>query len=199
LVIGAARLVQPEVLDKRERPVRHECFSSLVPAEIGIDPVHRRGREHGLEAFAGKGCILEAGVHELYVADVPDGLPRERDQPIAGLDGRDPQAACEEAAGQLPGPTADLKHSIANGETCGLTGVIQQRLRICRAVTIVLVRDLVEDLAVAALECSVRHRSNVGRVPDDRPLGGARWVTRLGPCRSILILSSPPIDRGMRR
>jgi O-methyltransferase involved in polyketide biosynthesis len=47
-------------------------------------------------------------------------------------------------------------------------------------VTVILVRDLVEDLAVAALECSVRHPSNVGRVPDDRDVLGLVLVPKHG-------------------
>ena len=99
---------------------------------------------------------------------MPNVLLRQRDQPLAGLDRRYAQVPGEQTAGQLPGPTANLKHPIAGTESRDLADVIQQHVRVCRAVTVVLFRDLVEHLAIAALKSAVRHRGNVDRVADDR-------------------------------
>ena len=83
---------------------------------------------------------------ELHAARI---APGERDQVLAALDRGHLQASVNQAPGQLPGAASDFEHSVAHDQAAGLTGQIDQLVRIGRAVAVVLDRDGVEHRAVA--------------------------------------------------
>ena len=66
LIFLAPRLLKPEVLHEGERPAGNKHVSGLLPANLGVNPVKRRRREHGLKLLAGKRCILKLSVHEFH-------------------------------------------------------------------------------------------------------------------------------------
>src|ERR1700722_16026407 len=128
LIIGAARLVQSEILNERKRSAGYERVCRALPADIGIDPVDRRGREDGLEVLVGESRVLEAGVHELKFARALKSQLGKPRQLSTRLDRRDSQASRQEAAGQLSSSTANLKHMVATLEAGGLASKIEQLL-----------------------------------------------------------------------
>ena len=158
--------MQSEVLDERKRPAGHERVRCALPADIGIDPVNRRSREDGWEVPVGESCVLESGVHELQLARARKSLLGKPRQLSARLDRRDAEAPSQKAAGQLSSPATDLEHLVAALEAGEEAGEIDQLLGVGWAVAVVLDRHLIEDFAVAALECSVRHAHKVGDAAD---------------------------------
>jgi hypothetical protein len=132
--------------------------------------VDRRSREDGPEVLAGKSCVLKSRVDELQLARAVESLLGESRQLSARLDRRHAQASSEEAAGQLSGSATDLEHLIAALEAGDPASEIDQLLGVGWAVPVVLGRDPIEDLAVAALQCSVLHAHKVGDAADERLL-----------------------------
>jgi hypothetical protein len=79
--------------------------------------------------------------------------------------------------GQLSSPTTDLKHLVAALKAGEEAGKVDQLLGVGWAVPVVLGRHLIEDFAVAALQCSVRHAHKVGDAADGALLDStAVWV-----------------------
>ena len=68
LVIGEAAIVDPAVLNQRERPARGEQAGGLLPADVGVDPVKRGRGEQRLVEPMGKVSVLEPRVDELDLA-----------------------------------------------------------------------------------------------------------------------------------
>jgi hypothetical protein len=60
------------------------------------------------------------------------------------------QAPGGKAARQLAASTPNLKHMIAAPDPCDLASLVDEFVRISRAVAVVLSRDLIKDLAVTA-------------------------------------------------
>ena len=172
--------MQPEVLDEGKRPTGYERIRRLLPADIGIDPVHRGRREDGPKMLTGKPRVLKSGIHDLKLARAPKSLPGEPCQLSARLDRRYAQAPSQEATCQLSGSTTDLEHPIPAVEPDELKGATDQLLRVGWAVPVVLTRHLIEDPAAAALQCSVGHAHKVCGAAD-----GA--ATRLGVPRSYAL------------
>jgi len=87
----------------------------------------------------------------LAARKVTSGVPGRFQAAVefAGLDGRHPQTASEQAARQLSGATADLQHGCATTETPHLARPVDQRVGVRRPVTVIRLGDLVEHLAVA--------------------------------------------------
>ena len=170
--------MQSEVLDERKRPAGHEHVRCALPTDIGIDPVDRRSREDGPEVLVGESCVLESGVHELQFARAVKSLLGEPRELSARLDCRDTHAPSQEAAGQLSSPTTDLKHLVTALEAGDLAGEIDQLLGVGWAIPVVLGRHLIEDSAVAALQCSVRHAHKVGDAADEALLVVGALVRR---------------------
>lgn len=134
------------------------------------------GREDSPEVFLGHLCVLESGGHELQLVHALKPLLGERRKLEARLDRRDVQTPVQEAAGQLSGPTADLEHRVTAFEAGEHAGLIDQLLRIRRPVPVVLGRHLIEDLAVAALQCSVGHGHKLSDAGD----GGLKSTLKPG-------------------
>ena len=62
LIWLAARLLQSAVLHEGERSTGNKYVSGLLPANLGVNPVERGRREHGLKLLAGKRRILKLSV-----------------------------------------------------------------------------------------------------------------------------------------
>ena len=73
LIVLAARLLDPAVLDEGERSAGDEDISDLLPADRRVNPVKRGRGERCPEPLAGQRRVLEAGVHELHAVQVLPG------------------------------------------------------------------------------------------------------------------------------
>src|SRR5215470_16181181 len=84
LIFLATRLLKPEVLHEGEHPAGNKHVSGLLPADLGVNPVKRRRREHGLKLLAGKRCILELSVHEFHRSSTVQVPPGQGYEVLAG-------------------------------------------------------------------------------------------------------------------
>jgi hypothetical protein len=75
LIWLAARLLQSAVLDQGERSTGNKYVSGLLPANLGVNPVKRGRREHGLKLLAGKQRILKLSVYIVHLARAFQVLP----------------------------------------------------------------------------------------------------------------------------
>jgi len=148
LVWLAARLLESEVLHEGERSTPNKHVSGLLPAHLGVDPVERGRREHGLEPLAGKRCVLKLSVHEFDLSGTFQVLPGQSYEVRAWFERRDVQAPGGQAAGQLTASAPDLKHAIAAPDPRDLASPVEEFVGISRAAAVVLSRDLIENLAV---------------------------------------------------
>jgi hypothetical protein len=114
--------------------------------------------------------ILQARVDELHVARVPQPTTRSRDQPLAGFDRGHPQATSEQRARQLTRTAADLEHRDPGSDAGLRTDLVDERVRISRAMTVIVTGNLVEDCAAAAGVGSDRHDAKVDHAGDEAGL-----------------------------
>jgi hypothetical protein len=134
-----------------------EHLGHLSPAEVGIGPVDRGYQEHRPETLAREPHVLEPCVDERHVTGVLQVLLGNADQVVTGFQGRHAQPASEEAARPLAGPAAHLGHPVAVADRRQPACAIDERVRVGRAVTVVLRRDLVEDRAMGSCEPPLSH------------------------------------------
>ena len=160
LVADAALLLEPAVLDERERSPGKKCASRFLPADLGVDPMERRGREHGSEALAGKLRVLKPRVHELHRSEALKVLLGERQQVLPGLKCRDLKPPGDETVRQLTASAPDLEHPIAAPDPGDPTGAVDELVGIRRAVAVVFCGHVVEGLAVAACEGAAHSRDS---------------------------------------
>jgi hypothetical protein len=140
------RLRNSAVLHQGEHSTPDKHVGGLLPADLGVNPVKRGRAEHGPKLSAGKRCLLEPGVHEFDLASACQVLPGQCDQARAGFECGDVQAPGDKAARQLAGPAPDLKHMVTAADLGDLTGSVDEFVGISRTVTVVLSRDLIENL-----------------------------------------------------
>ena len=97
-MVGPTALLQESaVLNERERSAGLQAVGGAAPADIRINPVKGRRREHGRERAAGRQLVLESRVDERDLTGMCGPAPRQRQQVGAGLDGGDVQAARHQA------------------------------------------------------------------------------------------------------
>ena len=77
---------------------------------------------------ARKSGVLKPRVHELHITRVLQVQLGEGDQLVSGVECCHAQPSSEEAARQLTGPTADLKHSVAIADARHLACVLNERV-----------------------------------------------------------------------
>jgi hypothetical protein len=148
LISLAPRFLKSAVLHQGERPAGNKYVSGLLPANLGVNPVERGRREHGLKPLAGKRCILELSVHEFHLSSAFQVLPGQCYEALAGFECGDVQAAGDKAARQLAASTPDLKHLITAPEPRDPASLVDEFVRISRTVAVVLSRYLIKNLAV---------------------------------------------------
>ena len=146
LISLATRLGKSAVLHQGERSAPNKYVSGLLPANLGVNPVKRGRGEHGLILPAGKQRILKPSVHEFHLCRTFQVLPGQCDQAGAGFECRDVQAPGDKAAGQLAASAPDLKHMITGPDPRDPTSLVDEFVGISRTVTVVLRRDLIENL-----------------------------------------------------
>src|SRR6202042_799561 len=132
-----------EVGDQPEGPTVDEHISRLPPAHIRIDPVDRRGGEYGPVMRSRQWRVLQGRIDELHVAGVLQVITRLCDQLITGFDRGHPQAPGEQGARELTGAAPDLEHRDVGPDTGHLTGLVDERVRVGRAMTVIFTGDLV--------------------------------------------------------
>jgi hypothetical protein len=107
----------------------------------------KRGRgEHGLELLAGQQCILKLSVDKFHLSGTGQVLPGQCDEARAWFECGDVQAPGDQAARQLAASAPDLKHTIAAPDPRDPARLVDEFVRISRAVTVVLSRDLIKTL-----------------------------------------------------
>jgi hypothetical protein len=148
LVSLASRLLKSEILHEGERSAGNKHVSGLLPADLGVNPVKRRRRENGPKLLAGKQCVLELSVQEIYLSSSCQVLPGQCYEARAGFEGRDVQATSDEAARQLTASAPDLKHMITAADPCHPASLVEEFVRIGRTVPVVISRDFIKYLSV---------------------------------------------------
>jgi len=148
LISLATRLLKSEVLHEGERSTGNKYVSGLAPADLGVNPVKRGRREHGLKLLPGKRCVLKLSVHEFHLARTFQVLPGQGYEALAGIECGDVQAPSDKTPRQLAAPAPDLKYLITGADPGDPTSLVDEFVRISRAAAVVLSRDLVKNLAV---------------------------------------------------
>lgn len=87
LIVGAARIFEPKVRDQREGPAVDEHVGHRAPANIRVDPMDRRRREHSRVLSTRRHGVLQACVDELHVAHAVEPIASAREQLLARLHG----------------------------------------------------------------------------------------------------------------
>jgi hypothetical protein len=116
LILVTGRVLQPEVGHECERPAAHERVGDLPPTHIRIDPMNLRCQKHGSVVRVRQRRLLQARVDELHLTGAVQLIARPRDQLLARLDRRNPQAPRQQAARQLACAAADLQHTGSGSE-----------------------------------------------------------------------------------
>jgi len=148
LISLATRLLKSEVLHEGEGSTGNKYVSGLPPADLGVNPVKRGSREHGLKLLPGKRCVLKLGVHEFHLARTFQVLLGQSHEALAGFERGDVQAPGDKAPRQLAAPAPDLKHLATGADPGDLTSLVDEFVRISRTAAVILSRDLVKNLAV---------------------------------------------------
>jgi hypothetical protein len=148
LIWLATRLLKSAVLHEGERSTGNKYVSGLLPTNLRVNPVKRGRREHGLKVLTGKQCILELSVHKFHLSSTSQVPPGQCYEALAGFDCCDMQAPGDKAARQLAASTPNLKHTITAPDPCDLASLVDEFVRISRAMAIVLSCDLIKNLAV---------------------------------------------------
>jgi hypothetical protein len=110
--------------------------------------VKRGRREHGRKLRAGKQCIFKLSVHKFHLSSTFQVLPGQCDEAFAGFENCDVQAPGDKAARQLAASAPDLKHTITAPDPCDPASLVDEFVRISRTAAVVLIRDLIKNLAV---------------------------------------------------
>ena len=170
------RAVHTAVLDQRQQPAWCERprrpFASSRRDRASGTPRHEKTARNG------SGSSASSNRRSTNFTPARIALS-ERDQVLAGLDRGHLQASVNQASGQLAGAASDLEHSVARGQAAGLTGQIDQLVRIGRAVAVVLDRHGVEHRSVAKCGRALGHASaNLPGGPDDIDVVRRRYHPR---------------------
>ena len=182
LILLGARFLHTEVLHQGERSAGNKHVSGQLPADLRVNPVKRGRGEHGPEPLAGKPRVLELSVHELHLSGAFQVLPGQRHEADARFQCRHPQSPAGQGTRELAASAPDLQHKITASDPRDPAGLIDELVRICRTVAVVLGRDLVEDHAVttrggfrqrchslASVHDRYRDRHVMGRWPSAAP------------------------------
>ena len=148
LISLATRLLKPEVLHEGERSAGNKYVSGLLPANRRVNPVKRGRREHGLKLLGRKQRILKLSVDKSHLSGTFQVLPGQRYKAAAGFECCDAQAPGDKAPRQLAASTPNLKHMITAPDPRDLTSLVHEFVGISRAAAVVLIRDLIKNLAV---------------------------------------------------
>jgi hypothetical protein len=98
--------------------------------------------------LAEKHCILKLSVHKFHLSGTLQVPPGQCYEALAGFECCDVQAPSGKATRQLAASTPDLKHMITAPDPCDPASLVEEFVRISRAVAIVLSGDLIKNPAV---------------------------------------------------